>query len=70
MEGRSPDLVAKLRKNQLMDGTPRMPADVIALLRDIAKIRHTILENAPQCLPLLAPAVIDAEQRIYAIWSR
>jgi hypothetical protein len=52
-----------------MDGVPRMSADINALLQDIAKIRHTILENAPQCLPLLAPAFIDAEQRIYAIWN-
>jgi len=52
-----------------MDGVPKMPADVVALLKDMAKIRHTILENAPQCLPLLAPAFVDAEQRIYAILS-
>lgn len=50
-----------------MDGVPKMPADVVALLTDMAKIRHTILENAPQCLPLLAPAFTDAEERIYAI---
>jgi hypothetical protein len=53
-----------------MEDAPRMPADVIALLKDIAKIRHTILENAPQCLPLLASALTDAEQRICTIWSR
>ena len=50
-----------------MNGLPKMPADVNALLKDMAVIRHTILVNAPQCLPLLAPAFIDAEQRIYAI---
>ncbi len=53
-----------------MDGEPKMSADVVALLADMAKIRHTILENAPQCLPLLAPAFIDAEERIHAICDR
>jgi len=52
-----------------MSGVSEMPADVNALLRDMAVIRHTILEKAPQCLPLLAPTFIDAEQRIFAIWN-
>jgi hypothetical protein len=52
-----------------MDSTPKMPADVNALLKDMAKIRHTILENAPQCLPLLATTFVNAEERIHAIWS-
>ena len=52
-----------------MNGVSKMPADVNELLKDMAKIRHTLLENAPQCLPLLAQAFVDAEQRIHAIWS-
>lgn len=41
--------------------------EIREILRDMAKIRQVILENAPQCLPILAPAFIDAEQRIKSI---
>jgi hypothetical protein len=51
-----------------MEAQLKIPAEIHALLTDIAKIRQGILENAPQCLPVLAPAFIDAEQRIHAIW--
>lgn len=47
----------------------KMPEDIHGLLTDMARIRREILENAPQCLPALAPAFTDAEQRIYAIWG-
>jgi hypothetical protein len=52
-----------------METSLKIPADIHALLMDMAKIRQTILVNAPQCLPILAPAIIDAEQRINAIWQ-
>ena len=47
----------------------KIPADARALLSDIAKIRQTILENAPECLAILAPTLIDTENRIYRIWN-
>ncbi|CAB4147980.1 hypothetical protein UFOVP431_67 [uncultured Caudovirales phage] len=50
-----------------MGDIPTMTAEAVALLTDIAKIRHTILEKAPQCLPLLAPTLVSAEQRIRII---
>lgn len=51
-----------------MEPQKRIPAEIHALLADMAKIRQTILENAPQCLPIIAPTFIDAEQRIHSIW--
>lgn len=47
----------------------KIPSDALALLSDIAKIRQVVLENAPQVLPLLAPALVKAERRIYHIWN-
>lgn len=52
-----------------MDRLAKMPPDLHALLKDMADIRREILEKAPQCLPAIAPAFVDAEQRIYAIWG-
>ncbi len=45
----------------------KIPEQVCAVLADIAKIRRTVLENAPQCLPLLAPMIVDAEDHLLAI---
>lgn len=50
-----------------MQPAKKMSKEIHALLTDMAKIRREILENAPQCLPVLAPAFIDAERRIHAI---
>lgn len=50
-----------------MKNVVKMPKDALALLTDLAKIRREILENAPQCLPALAPSFVDAEQRIHAM---
>ena len=47
----------------------KIPQEIRALLLDIAKIRQTILENAPQCLPVLAPVIVDAEEHVHAIWQ-
>lgn len=52
-----------------METSVKIPKDIHALLIDMAKIRQTILVNAPHCLPIIAPAIIDAEQRINAIWQ-
>jgi hypothetical protein len=52
-----------------METSVKIPANIHALLKDMAEIRQTILLNAPQCLPALAPAIIDAENRINAIWQ-
>lgn len=52
-----------------MEKRSKIPADARALLSDIAKIRQTILENAPECLAILAPTLVDAENRIYRIWD-
>lgn len=51
-----------------MEPQKKIPAEICELLADMAKIRQTILENAPQCLPAVAPAFIDAEQRIHSFW--
>jgi hypothetical protein len=41
-----------------------MPEILREILEDLAEIRRTILIEAPQCLPTLAPAMIHAEARI------
>lgn len=46
-----------------------IPDAIHALLRDMAMIRQTILVNAPACLPVLAPVLIDAEEQINQLWS-
>lgn len=51
-----------------MEAQRKIPVEIHGLLTDLAKIRQGILENAPHCLPIIAPAFIDAEQRINAIW--
>ncbi len=51
-----------------MENTVKIPEQVCAVLQDIAKIRRTILENAPQCLPLLAPTIIDAENHLHSLY--
>lgn len=48
----------------------KIPEQVCAVLNDIAKIRRTILENAPQCLPLLAPLIVDAEDHLHSLCPR
>lgn len=50
-----------------MENSVKIPEQVCAVLADIAKIRRTILENAPQCLPLLAPVIVDAENHLLTI---
>ncbi len=50
-----------------MEKAAKIPEPICAVLADIAKIRRTILENAPQCLPLLAPAIVDAENHLHAM---
>lgn len=52
-----------------METISKIPADAHALLFDIATIRKIVLENAPACLPLLAPALVSAEERIRSIWG-
>lgn len=52
-----------------METSVKIPKEIHALLKDMAQIRQAILVNAPQCLPIVAPAIIDAEQRISAIWQ-
>lgn len=54
-------------ESQAMDSAAKIPEPICAVLTDIAKIRRTILENAPQCLPLLAPIIVDAENHLHAM---
>jgi hypothetical protein len=51
-----------------VEKTVKIPEQVCAVLNDIAKIRRTILENAPQCLPLLAPIIVDAEDHLHSLY--
>jgi hypothetical protein len=52
-----------------MDKSLTIPDNIRGILFDLAQIRMLLLENAPQCLPVVAPAMIDAEQRVNAIWQ-
>lgn len=52
-----------------MENSLQLPKEVRAILNDIAKIRRTILENAPDCLPVLAPVIVDAEDHVHAMWA-
>lgn len=53
-----------------VENSLKIPDQICAVLADIAKIRRTILESAPQCLPLLAPTIVDAEEHLLAIANR
>lgn len=61
---------ARIHQRADVENTVKTPEQVCAVLQDIAKIRRTILENAPQCLPLLAPLIIDAEDHLHSLCPR
>lgn len=46
-----------------------IPSEICAVLTDIAKIRKMVLENAPQCLPIVAPLIISAEEHLHSMWQ-
>jgi len=46
-----------------------MPPLVRALFQDISNIRLTTLTQSPELLPVLAPALIEAEVHIRQLWS-
>lgn len=70
MEAGSRAQVATTNRSKEMSESIKIPNEIRTLLLDIAKIRQTILENAPQCLPAIAPVIIDAEEHLHAMWER
>lgn len=46
-----------------------IPPTIKALFEDLSKIRRVTLVESPQILPLIAPALIEAELHIRQLWA-
>jgi hypothetical protein len=46
-----------------------IPPMIKSLLQDLSNIRMTMLTESPQALPLIAPALIEAEVHIRQLWQ-
>lgn len=68
--GRQMPVAARYFKRINVDNSNSIPHEIRQLLHDIAKIRRTVLEQAPDCLPAVAPIIIDAENHLHAMCSR
>ncbi len=49
--------------------TNSIPPVIKALLSDLSTIRRVTLTESPQILPLIAPALIEAEVHIRQLWT-
>ena len=49
--------------------TNSIPPAIKALLEDLSVIRRVTLTESPQILPLIAPALIEAEVHIRSLWQ-
>lgn len=55
--------------DQIAESIEAIPGEILALLSDLAKIRVTVLENAPHCLPAIAPFILEAEEHVHSLWQ-
>jgi 23S rRNA A1618 N6-methylase RlmF len=49
--------------------TNSIPPLIKALLQDLSTIRRVTLTESPQILPLIAPALIEAEVHVRNLWQ-
>jgi hypothetical protein len=54
-----------------LEGTGQytIPPMIKALFNDLSEIRRVALVESPQILPLIAPALIEAEVHVRQIWA-
>lgn len=66
---RQKPVAARYLKRINVDKSNAIPQEIRELLQDIARIRRTVLEQAPDCLPAVAPIIVDAENHLHAMWN-
>jgi hypothetical protein len=49
--------------------TNSIPPAIKAILQDLSVIRRVALTESPQILPLIAPALIEAEVHVRNLWN-
>jgi hypothetical protein len=67
--GLAVDSIDKGREEIEFIHTNSIPPLIKALLQDLSTIRRVALTESPQILPLIAPALIEAEIHVRNLWQ-